>query len=172
MIGRMARGALAGTVATAAMSGLMLAGARAGLMREQPPKRVVRALLPGHRHRPKPGERTLGTLAHFAFGAASGALFGLLAGGRRPRVPAGVAYALAIWVSGYQGWIPEFKIMPPISQDLPGRPAVMAAAHVVYGTALVLVLNRISPEPRRGLPPAPPPSDRVPAPAGAAGRAR
>jgi hypothetical protein len=172
MIARMARGALAGTVATAAMSGLMLAGARAGLMREQPPKRVVRALLPGHRHRPKPGERALGTLAHFAFGAASGALFGLLVGDRRPRIPAGVAYALALWVSGYQGWIPQLKIMPPISQDLPGRRAVMAAAHVVYGAALVLALNRISPEPRRGFAPAPSPSDRALAPAGAAGRAR
>jgi hypothetical protein len=145
MIARTLRGAAAGALATGAMSALMLAGARAGWLRHQPPKRIARAFLPGHRHRPKPGEGLLGTAAHFGFGAASGALFGLVVGDRRPRVPAGVVYGLAIWAASYQGWVPRMQIMPPISHDRPRRQAVMAGAHVVYGAALVLALNRLTP---------------------------
>lgn len=150
MIGRMTRGAVAGTLATGAMSALMLAAGRTGLLRHQPPKRIARAFLPGHRHRPKPGERLLGGAAHFGFGAASGALFGLLVGDRRPRIPVGVGYGLAVWAVSYQGWVPRLHMMPPASRDLPERRAVMAGAHVVYGAALVLALNRLTPRrPRR-----------------------
>lgn len=145
MIARMARGAVAGALATGVMSALMLAGGRAGLMGQQPPRRIARAFLPGHRHRPKPGERLLGTAAHFGFGAANGALFGLLAGDRRPRIPSGIVYALGIWAGSYQGWVPRLGIMPPASRDRPERQAVMAGAHVLYGTALVLALNRLTP---------------------------
>ncbi|MEV5410955.1 DUF6789 family protein [Thermopolyspora sp. NPDC052614] len=166
MIARTLRGAAAGTLATGAMSALMLAGARAGLMRHQPPKRIARAFLPGHRHRPKPGERLLGTAAHFGFGAASGAVFGLLVGDRRPRILAGVVYALAIWAVGYQGWVPRLHIMPPATQDVPERQAVMVGAHLVYGAALVLALNRLTPaRPYRVETGRPMPEDRAVAPA-------
>ncbi|MEV4073250.1 DUF6789 family protein [Nonomuraea fuscirosea] len=139
------KGAVGGLAATAAMSGVMLAGSRLGLMPDQPPKRIARALLPGHRHRPKPGEGVAGALAHFGFGIAAGSLYGLLARGRRTPAVAGVGYALAIWASSYQGWIPRLDILPPASTDRPGRQAVMVAGHVVYGTVLVLSLNRQNP---------------------------
>ncbi|MGC5015414.1 DUF6789 family protein [Streptosporangium sp. DT93] len=137
------RGAVSGVLATTAMSAVMLAGDRAGLMPDQPPKRIVRAVLPGHRHRPKPGEKALGALTHVAFGTACGAAFGALCGRRRASVTLGVGYGLAIWVVSYQGWVPMTGILPPISDDRPGRPAVMAAAHVVYGAALALAVNGI-----------------------------
>jgi len=176
MIRGLVRGAAAGTLATAAMSGIMLAGARAGLLGQQPPRRIARAFLPGHRHRPKPGERALGTLAHFGFGAASGALFGLVVGDRRPRVTTGVGYALAIWAASYQGWVPEMKIMPPASVDRPGRVGVMAGAHVVYGAALALALRRLTARRRRHAPeaavPERPPTDRALAPVGGGHAAR
>ncbi|WP_101784011.1 DUF6789 family protein [Nonomuraea indica] len=140
LISGAARGAAGGALATAAMSTVMLAGERAGLMGDQPPKRIVRSLLPGSRHRRKPGEGVLGTVAHFGFGIASGALFGALA--RRRRVPLGVAYGLAIWMVSYAGWVPKVATLPPIHRDRPGRPVVMAAGHVVYGAALACALNR------------------------------
>ncbi|MEW9531368.1 DUF6789 family protein [Microbispora sp. NPDC049125] len=144
MIRHLARGTVSGVLATAAMSAVMLAGDRAGLMPGQPPKHIVRAVLPGHRRRPKRGEKALGTAAHLAFGAASGALFGLLTRDRAARLPLGVAYSLLIWVASYEGWVPAMNILPPISRDpAPGRPVVMAAGHVVYGTALVLAMNRL-----------------------------
>ncbi|MFI6732389.1 DUF6789 family protein [Nonomuraea sp. NPDC050451] len=138
------RGAVGGAVATAAMSVVMLAGSRAGLMSGQPPKHIVRAALPGHKRRRKPGEGALGALAHLGFGVTAGALFGLMARGRRTPSTFGVGYALTIWISSYEGWIPSLDILPPISEDRPGRPAVMAAGHVVYGTVLALTLNRLN----------------------------
>ncbi|MFC4058566.1 DUF6789 family protein [Planomonospora corallina] len=142
------RGAAGGVLATAVMSAVMVAGERAGLMGDQPPKRIVRAMLPGGRYRPKPGEGVLGAVAHFGFGAAAGALYGVLARGRRVAPPIGVAYALGIWVGSYAGWVPRLGILPSIPHDRPGRPAVMAAAHVVYGAALTLAVNRMSREER------------------------
>ena len=151
MISHLARGATAGVLATIAMSAVMLAGEKCGLMPGQPPKHIVRAVLPGHRRRPKPGEKTLGAGAHLAFGVGSGALFGLLTRNARARVPLGVGYALLIWLASYEGWVPALNILPPISRDPePGRAAVMACGHVVYGAALVMALNRLRTDRRSG----------------------
>ncbi|MFI7702054.1 DUF6789 family protein [Nonomuraea sp. NPDC049480] len=138
------KGAVSGTVATAAMSVVMVAGSRVGLMRDQPPKRIARAALPGHKHRPKAGEGVVGALAHVGFGATAGGLFGLLARGHRIPAAAGVGYALTIWISSYEGWIPSLDILPPISGDRPGRPMVMAMGHVVYGATLALTLSGLN----------------------------
>ncbi|WP_113700956.1 DUF6789 family protein [Nonomuraea lactucae] len=137
------KGAAGGVLATAAMSGLMVAGERAGLMRDQPPKRIVRSLLPGQAHRRKPGEGVLAAISHFAFGAGAGALFGPLTGRLRARVPLGIAYGLAIWLASYAGWVPKVATLPPIHRDRPGRQVVMALGHVVYGAALACALNRL-----------------------------
>jgi len=144
MMRALTKGAVCGAVATAAMSGVMLAGSRMGLMPDQPPKRIARALMPGHRNRPKQGEGTAGALAHFGFGTAAGALYGLLARGDRTPSIAGVGYALAIWAASYQGWVPALGILPAATRDLPGRPAVMICGHVVYGTILTKAVNRLN----------------------------
>ncbi|WP_031172387.1 DUF6789 family protein [Streptosporangium roseum] len=137
-------GAVGGVLATAAMSVVMLAGDRMGLMPDQPPKRIARAILPGHLHRPKSGEGVLGAITHFGFGAACGALYALVRGRRRTPILLGAGYGLAIWFVSYEGWVPRLGILPPVSGDRPGRPAVMAAGHVVYGTVLVLAVNRLN----------------------------
>ncbi|TDC01259.1 hypothetical protein E1267_32445 [Nonomuraea longispora] len=144
MMRELLKGAVCGSVATAAMSGVMVAGSRMGLMRDQPPKRIARAALPGRKHDPKPGEGVAGALAHLGFGATAGALYGVLARGHRAPAAAGVGYALAIWASSYQGWIPGLGILPPASDDRPGRQVVMVAGHVVYGTVLALTMNRLN----------------------------
>ncbi|MEV4094190.1 DUF6789 family protein [Streptosporangium saharense] len=143
MTGRgLVEGGVSGAVATAAMSAVMLAGSKVGLMKDQPPKHLVRAALPGHSRRRKPGEGVLAALAHFGFGVTAGAMYRLVSRGRRTPVAVGVGYGLAIWLSSYEGWVPGVTALPPISDDRPGRPAVMAAAHVVYGVILTMVLNR------------------------------
>jgi len=145
MTHRLVRGALSGAAATVTMSAVMLAGQQAGLMPAQPPKHIVRGLLPGSKRRPKPGEGVLAALAHLGFGVASGMAFALLS--RRPdrRVATGVGYALLIWAVSYEGWAPRLSVLPPIRHDLPTRPAVMAAGHIVYGATLGAVLNLLEP---------------------------
>ncbi|MEU8247411.1 DUF6789 family protein [Nonomuraea sp. NPDC048916] len=143
MMRNLVNGAVSGALATGVMSAVMVAGERAGLMGGQPPKHIVRSFLPGSKHRRKPGEGVLAAAAHFGFGIGSGALFGLLSRRRRARVPAGIVYGLTIWLVSYAGWVPKTTALPPIHRDRPGRPAVMAAGHVVYGTALACALNRL-----------------------------
>ncbi|WP_049564265.1 DUF6789 family protein [Nonomuraea sp. SBT364] len=144
MMRDLVNGAACGTLATVAMSGVMVAGEKAGLMRGQPPKHIARGLLPGGKRRSKPGEGVLGAVAHLGFGAGAGAAFGLLSRGRSHRAPLAVGYALAIWVVSYSGWAPRLSQLPPIGRDDPGRPAVMAAAHVVYGVTLAFLLDRLA----------------------------
>ncbi|WP_202638617.1 DUF6789 family protein [Bailinhaonella thermotolerans] len=147
-------GAAGGALATAAMSAVMYAGDKAGLMPDQPPKRITRAVLPGGRSLPKPGEGALGLVSHFAFGTAAGALLSLLRGNRRVPPAAGAAYGLAIWLASYQGWVPAIGALPPITRDHPSRAALMAAAHIAYGTTLATALNRARPTPPTPWPPA------------------
>ncbi|MDA0647561.1 MULTISPECIES: DUF6789 family protein [Nonomuraea] len=145
MMRRLANGAISGAAATMTMSTVMLAGQKAGLMPGQPPKHIVRGLLPGSKARHKTGEGVLGAVAHLGFGVASGMAFALLSRRPRRRVPLGVGYALLIWVVSYEGWAPRLSVLPPIDRDLPGRPAVMAAGHIVYGATLAALLNRLEP---------------------------
>ena len=48
----------------------------------------------------------------------------------------GVLFGLGIYGVSYKGWIPALGILPPPEDDRPGRPAVMIAAHIVYGLTL------------------------------------
>jgi hypothetical protein len=77
------------------------------------------------------------TLAgHFGYGAACGALFGLVA----PRdasaaVASGAAFGMAVWVASYLGWLPASGVRHHPTQDPPARTGLMIAAHLVYGVA-------------------------------------
>ena len=137
---RVARGALAGGVATVAMSGVMLAGGR--LVGRQPPEAIVDAAVARTTGSPPPRDvtRLLATAAHLGFGAALGAAYALL-----PRRVPGVAVGLAVWVLSYEGWVPALGALPPASQDRTARPIVMIVAHVVHGS----VMQALAPEPVR-----------------------
>ena len=136
-------------LATVAMSALMVAGDRAGLMGEQPPTLVTRAALEaaGEEH-PSEDAAVLAPLAHAAFGAAGGSVFGLLRRvvPRAPAVPLGIGFGLGIWIVSYAGWIPALGIIRQPGADRRGRVAVMVAAHVVYGATLGLLDDRLNRE--------------------------
>ncbi len=152
------RGALGGIVATGAMSAVMVAGDRLGLMGEQPPTKITAAALQkAGVDDPSGVAAVIAPLAHLGFGAAVGATYGLL---RRivpsvPSVPLGIGFGLAVYVTSYKGWIPALGIMPPPERDRPGRPAIMLAAHVVYGVVLGCLppsSTRLNGSPRRTSP--------------------
>lgn len=134
-------GAKAGTAATVPMSALMLAADALGIMNKPAPGEITEDALAeaGVEHPRGPGQDALTVVAHFGYGAATGALYGAL----RDRLPLsgsptlqGMLYALGVWAASYEGWIPEMNIMPPPERDRPGRPSTMIMAHLVYGAAL------------------------------------
>ncbi len=139
--------AVSGAIATAAMSAVIIAGDRVGLIGEPPPTTITRtALRAAGMERPAEALGVMAPLAHLWFGAMGGVAFGVT---RRlvPVVPGGILgllFALAVYGVSYKGWIPAMGILPPPEDDLPGRPAVMIAAHVVYGLGLGFLIRRPS----------------------------
>jgi uncharacterized membrane protein YagU involved in acid resistance len=90
--------------------------------------------------------RAATTANHFAYGAATGAMYALtLARLAVPRPVSGVAFALSIWTLSYMGWVPALRIMPPASQQPAERNAVMIASHVVWGASMGAVLALLQP---------------------------
>jgi len=73
---------------------------------------------------------------HYGYGAACGALFGLVAP-RHPAtaIPAGVVFGLTVWAASYLGWLPASGVRHHPKHDPPARTALMIAAHIVYGVA-------------------------------------
>lgn len=142
-----AAGAVAGTVATIPMSAVMWTAQQAGLIRHQPPEAITEAALDGAGIRLPEQEEDKVTLAnHLFFGAVAGTAYGGCHRALPPtaaRVPAGIAFGLAVWASAYQGWVPALHIMPPADKDRPGRPQSMAVAHVVFGAALAVGVTRL-----------------------------
>ncbi|HUQ03396.1 MAG TPA: DUF6789 family protein [Kofleriaceae bacterium] len=149
---RLVRGAVAGAVATAPMTAVMFAAQKLGFMGRQPPAKITDAALDQLEVDGSRLQRDLlAAAAHVGFGAAAGALFGLLRRRRTRGARAaaeGATFGTAVWVTSYAGWVPAFGIMPPPSRDRAGRPSAMLVAHWVFGTALGLVLGRLR-RPRR-----------------------
>jgi hypothetical protein len=74
--------------------------------------------------------------AHFGYGAATGAVLGLIA----PRntgaaVAVGMAFGLGVWASSYLGWLPAMGVRQSALEDPPERSGLMIAAHLVWGAA-------------------------------------
>jgi hypothetical protein len=155
-------GTAAGLVATTTMSGLMVAARKSGLMSELPPHEITSKVVDRARTADDVDDdvddderRQLGWVAHFAFGAVAGALYGVLRQHVRTPGPAtlhGAGYALAIWAVSYAGWIPALRFLPPAGDDHePGRQPAMIAAHLAFGSVLGAIVDRALPE-RRSLP--------------------
>lgn len=145
-------GAAAGLAATVPMSALMVGGREAGLMSELPPHEITSQTV-DRTAGPETGDReerrTLGWVTHFAFGAASGAVYAILR--RHLRTPGGpifhgAAFALGVWAVSYLGWVPALRFLPPAHEDERARQPVMIVAHLVFGAIVGwLVEPRLDP---------------------------
>ncbi|MDP2358896.1 MAG: hypothetical protein Q8M31_22955 [Beijerinckiaceae bacterium] len=83
-----------------------------------------------------------GTLAaHFGYGAAAGAILGVLA--PRPTLVQGAGFGLAIWAGSYFGWIPATGLLKPASDHPRARNSLMLAAHAVWGCSLAWGLREL-----------------------------
>jgi hypothetical protein len=143
---RLIAGSLAGMAATVPMSAAM-----AALHEELPPQeryplppREVTQRIAGQAGADEAvdseGEAEIATwVAHFGYGALTGAMYGGLAGRiPLPGVASGVLWGLVVWSGSYLGWLPAAGIRRSATEQPPRREALMIAAHVVFGSALGL----------------------------------
>lgn len=94
---------------------------------------------------PEEQERQLSLLNHFAYGTAMGTIYasGLQALGARPTVANGIAFGLGVWAGSYQALLPLTGLFPPAHAQPASRNALMITAHVVWGAALGLILQKL-----------------------------
>jgi hypothetical protein len=148
LVKRAARGAVAGVAATGVMTAARLGAEQTPLVERRSAHTEVVGRLRARRGRTMWGHEaeTIATIAHYAFGAAAGALYAMFAP-RRARPAAGVAYASTIWTVSYHHVLPRLGLMPRPTRDDTGRQAVLAVDHVLYGFALDACLEGLE---RRG----------------------
>jgi uncharacterized membrane protein YagU involved in acid resistance len=92
---------------------------------------------------PLPNEtaKDVTTAAHFAYGAASGALLGAANVMLGPM--SGATAGVGIWLGSYMGWIPGARILKPATDHPPRRNLLMIAAHVVWGVATAKAMREL-----------------------------
>jgi uncharacterized membrane protein YagU involved in acid resistance len=137
------RGAVAGALATAPMTLFIYAADRVMPHEERhelPPRQITRELAERTGTDDEVGESGLdlaSSAAHFAFGAATGAIYGSIAG-RIPLPPAlaGVGFGLAVWAASYAGALPSLGLQRPPDRRPAWRTATMVGGHLVWGAAL------------------------------------
>jgi len=134
---RVIYGALAGICATMAMTAAMRA-LHSQLDREDryplPPREITQGTLPVR------GEAAAAStmLAHFGFGAAAGAVYGVL-----PKGIPGLVYGPLVWFASYLGWVPAARILIPATRHPPERNLLMIAVHLVWGACLSLGVREL-----------------------------
>lgn len=139
-------GAAAGLVATVPMTVVMEA-LRAALPAEQhrrmPPREIVDRTIDKTIENTGEGAQldrkdrvALTTLAHLAFGAAAGAIYGATVDRRRSSVLNGVAYGLGVWAIAYGVGLPSLGLHPAAARDTNDRNEVLVASHMVWGAVL------------------------------------
>jgi uncharacterized membrane protein YagU involved in acid resistance len=137
------RGALAGTVATVPMTLFIHAMDRMVPHEERgelPPRQITEEIDERANAEKRASKTTLDVtsgIAHFGFGAATGAIYGSVA----ERVPlsataTGIGFGLAVWAASYAGALPELGLQRPPESRPFWRTATMIAGHVVWGAAL------------------------------------
>lgn len=143
---RLITGATAGLVATVPMTMVMellhaqLPGEPA---RPLPPREITQSLAEKAGVDDRLSEREkqeLTLVAHFGYGTACGALFGLVAPrGQFAAAGAGMLFGLGVWAGSYLGWLPAMHVRHDARKDPPARNGLMIAAHLVWGAAAGIV---------------------------------
>ena len=125
-----------GVIAAMAMSGFRNVTTRLGLVLETPPEAVLRAGTPGLLMRLAPERRAVAIeLAHWAYGAAGGAVFAALPERLRRKATAGPAYGVLTWLV-FEAGIAPLLGLPQAHERRVVERAVLLADHVLYGVVV------------------------------------
>ncbi len=156
------RGALAGFLATFPMTWSMQLLHRALPPRQRyplPPRQItMRAIREAGAPAPpdEPSRQAVTLVAHYAFGAAMGALYELGAShDNRRTATEGLAVGLGVWAANYVGVLPALGLMEPANRHPAPRTLVMIAAHCVWGTSAAAALALLSDDGRQNTSDAP-----------------
>jgi hypothetical protein len=142
--GATVRATARGLVAAMAMTGVRTVTASVAPRQKSPPQAIVEKYAPAKILRWQSQHReSVIELLHWTYGAAGGAVFGLLPDRVRRLPVTGPAYGLAIWL-GF-----ELAIAPALGVQYAQQRrglwrAVVALDHVLYG---LVVAGRLAPEP-------------------------
>lgn len=82
------------------------------------------------------------TLAHFAYGAAVGAM--LAAMNPDPKKRSGALAGGAVWLASYMGWIPAVGALEPATRHPARRNALMIGAHLVWGATTAAAMRELT----------------------------
>jgi hypothetical protein len=127
-----------GTVGAMAMTGMRMFTVSLGIVDQSPPQAIFKQKARGLMAiAPRKKRRAVMELAHWSYGAAGGAVFGLLPDEVRRRPYAGPIYGLAIWL-GFEAAIAPMLGLSQAKKPRPVDRLGLAADHVLYG----LVLNQ------------------------------
>ena len=85
--------------------------------------------------------KDLTTAAHFAYGAACGALIAAM--NPNPSKKTGAAAGVAVWVASYMGWIPALNVLEPATKHPPRRNLLMIGVHLVWGSATAAAMREL-----------------------------
>ena len=81
------------------------------------------------------------TLAHFAYGAAMGALIAAM--NPDPKKRGGALAGGVIWLASYMGWIPAVGALEPATRHPARRNSLMIGAHLVWGSATAAAIREL-----------------------------
>jgi uncharacterized membrane protein YagU involved in acid resistance len=145
-VGRALLGALGGLVGTFAMTAAMRAMHRRLPANERyplAPREIIEGGLPEpvRQKLGEQGRRTTTLAGHFAYGAATGAAYGLAR--RNGGVVEGALYGVFVWAASYLAEMPALGILEPAHRHPPKRNLLMIAAHLVWGGTLALAIREL-----------------------------
>jgi hypothetical protein len=142
--GEVLHSALRGAIAAAAMTGMRTLTVNLGLVEQPPPQAVAEQGSRLLAKVPPDRRRAAIELAHWAYGAQGGALFGMLPEALRRMPWAGPLYGLGLW-AGFELGIAPVLGLPHAKEPRTTDRVALAADHALYG----LVLSETRSRPRR-----------------------
>jgi hypothetical protein len=141
-LGEVALAGARGAIAAMAMTGMRAFTVDLGIVEQTPPNAIVKQKARGLIRRVPRGRRVAAVeLAHWGYGAAGGAAFGMLPDRVRLAPWAGPAYGLLIWVGFEAGIAPALGLSQARKLRLVERLA-LAADHLLYGLVLGEIRRR------------------------------
>jgi hypothetical protein len=127
---------LRGAIAAMAMTGMRAFTVDLGIVEQSPPEAIFKQRARGLiRGVPRNRRRSAIELAHWGYGAAGGAAFGMLPESVRRRAWSGPLYGLAVWLGFEIGIAPLLGLKQARKLRLAER-AALAADHLLYGLVL------------------------------------